>query len=58
LKSGAYLEEGLPMETPWRVSQSMRRAAEAGLEIGVGLQTKVGSSFASLPWKPGAHCQL
>jgi hypothetical protein len=47
------------METPWRVSQSMRMAAaEAGLEIGGGLPTKVGSSFAPLPWKPGAHCQL
>jgi hypothetical protein len=47
------------METPWRVSQSMRRAAaEAGLETGVGLPMKVGSSFVSLPLKPGALCQL
>jgi hydrogenase expression/formation protein HypE len=41
LSAGFILEEGLPMETLWRVAQSMRRAAaEAGVEIVTG-DTKV-----------------
>jgi hydrogenase expression/formation protein HypE len=41
LSAGFILEEGLPMETLWRVTQSMRRAAaEAGVEIVTG-DTKV-----------------
>jgi hydrogenase expression/formation protein HypE len=41
LSAGFILEEGLPMETLWRVVQSMRRAAaEAGVEIVTG-DTKV-----------------
>ena len=41
LSAGFILEEGLPMETLWRVAQSMRQAAaEAGVEIVTG-DTKV-----------------
>jgi hydrogenase expression/formation protein HypE len=41
LSAGFILEEGLPMEALWRVTQSMRRAAaEAGVEIVTG-DTKV-----------------
>jgi hydrogenase expression/formation protein HypE len=41
LSAGFILEEGLPMETLWRVAQSMRRAAaEVGVEIVTG-DTKV-----------------
>jgi hydrogenase expression/formation protein HypE len=41
LSSGFILEEGLPMETLWRVVQSMRRAAEiAGVQLVTG-DTKV-----------------
>jgi hydrogenase expression/formation protein HypE len=41
LSVGFILEEGLPMETLWRVAQSMRRAAdEAGVQIVTG-DTKV-----------------
>jgi hydrogenase expression/formation protein HypE len=41
LSAGFILEEGLPMETLWRVTQSMRRAAaEAGVKIVTG-DTKV-----------------
>ena len=41
LSAGFILEEGLPMETLWRVVQSMRRAAiEAGVELVTG-DTKV-----------------
>ncbi|MBS1788390.1 MAG: hydrogenase expression/formation protein HypE [Acidobacteria bacterium] len=41
LSAGFILEEGLPMETLWRVIQSMRRAAEvAGVQLVTG-DTKV-----------------
>lgn len=41
LSAGFILEEGLPMETLWRVAQSMRRAADAaGVRIVTG-DTKV-----------------
>jgi len=41
LSAGFILEEGLPMETLWRVVQSMRRAAdEAGVQLVTG-DTKV-----------------
>jgi hydrogenase expression/formation protein HypE len=41
LSAGFIIEEGLPMETLWRVTQSMRAAAEAaGLQIVTG-DTKV-----------------
>jgi hydrogenase expression/formation protein HypE len=41
LSAGFILEEGLPMETLWRVVQSMQRAAaEAGVELATG-DTKV-----------------
>ncbi len=41
LSAGFILEEGLPMETLWRVTQSMKRAAdEAGVELVTG-DTKV-----------------
>jgi hydrogenase expression/formation protein HypE len=41
LSAGFIIEEGLPMETLWRVVQSMRRAAdEAGVQIVTG-DTKV-----------------
>ena len=41
LSAGFILEEGLPMETLWRVTQSMKRSAdEAGVELVTG-DTKV-----------------
>lgn len=41
LSAGFIIEEGLPMETLWRVAQSMRRAAEAaGVQLVTG-DTKV-----------------
>ena len=41
LSAGLIIEEGLPMETLWRIAQSMRRAADlAGVQIVTG-DTKV-----------------
>jgi hydrogenase expression/formation protein HypE len=41
LSAGFILEEGLPMETLWRVAQSMKRAAEAAGIVLVTGDTKV-----------------
>jgi hydrogenase expression/formation protein HypE len=41
LTAGFILEEGLPMETLWRVAQSMKRAAEAAGVVIVTGDTKV-----------------